>query len=231
MTGESLKSLLKKYEGKTKVEEDLEEKIRPEQISLPKETSKMTDRHKKYLVKRNFDPDKLEKLYNLMGTNHLGEYRFRIIAPITFNHQLVTYQGRDITDKQTSKYKACFGEKEVIPHKHILYGWDQLPYGLKRCLAVEGITGVWRFGPGALATFGVKYSGSQLRLFYSRFDIIYTLFDPDEAGEGATESIFSKLRVMGKDVRSLEFKNDEFDSGNIPQGIADKIMKMYIFCK
>jgi DNA primase len=148
------------------------------------------------------------------------------MAPIIFNGQLVSYQGRDVTGKQQAKYKACREEDEVLSHKHILYGWDKVPVGLKSCLVVEGVTGVWRFGYGSLGTFGVEYSSSQIRLLAERFEKIYLLFDEDEAGERATNNMTADLSAMGKDVVALEFYNENFniDSGNFPQSLADSMM-------
>ncbi|MBU1621763.1 MAG: hypothetical protein KKF27_20400 [Gammaproteobacteria bacterium] len=198
--------------------------IRPDSIELPPGTEPMTNRHKQYLASRKFDPDKLERIWNLKGTGHTGNYRFRIITPITFNHQLVSYQGRDITDKQFARYMACKEEEEIISHKHVLYGWDQMPYNAKSCIVVEGITGVWRLGPGALGTFGVKYTGSQVRLLTNRFEKVYLLFDPDEAGEQA-EKMAQDLIGSGIEVEWLNFMSEKLDSGNIPQSTADKLMK------
>jgi hypothetical protein len=222
MKGDALKALLKRYKGK-----DLEEKkeiVRAESVVFPTGTLPMTSRHKRYLASRKFDPDYLEAFWNLKGTGEAGNYKFRVIAPIYFQGQLISYQGRDITDKQSSKYKACAEEEEVISHKYILYGWDQVPADQKTCLVVEGVTGVWRFGAGSLATFGVEYTHSQIRLLACRFDKIYTLSDPDEAGERMMNKITTDLLVMGKEVVSLEFSEKHFDSGNLPQSTATAMM-------
>lgn len=197
--------------------------VRPDEVKFPSGTGPMTDRHKKYISSRNFDPDKLERIWGLLGTGHTGDYKFRVIAPIYFNGQLVSYQGRDITEKQQAKYKGCREEKEVISHKHIFYGWDQVPSNTRTCIVVEGITGVWRLGPGALASFGVEYTLSQIRLLAQRFDRIWTLFDPDEAGDRA-ERFCNDLIVRGGEAEQLEI-SDKFDSGNMPQEMANRLMK------
>lgn len=217
--------LLKKYQGESS--EDLSSKedfIRPENITYPAGTTFMTERHKNYLRSRDFDPDKLEKQWGLLGTDHLGEYRFRILAPITFKGKVVSFQCRDITDKQTAKYLPCQKEQEVVPYKHLLYGWDQVPASVSSCIVVEGITGVWRLGPGSLCTFGVEYTASQLRLLASRFERIFTLFDPDMAGDKA-EKMVNELRALGREAEQFEITLPDFDSGNIPQAEADKLMK------
>ncbi len=219
--------ILKEYRGRSKYYVEPIPDIRPTSLNLPRGASLMTERHKQYLRNRNFDPDKLEKEYGLLGTGADGDYKFRIIAPIYFDGRLVSYQGRDITNKQAAKYKGCADEDEVIPHKSILYGWDQIPYNSERCIVVEGITGVWRLGPGSLATFGVEYTPSQLRLLALRFKDIYLLFDPDQAGEKA-EKLTDELLSLGRNATVLEIMIPELDSGNIPQDLANDLMKKYI---
>lgn len=221
-----IKSLLVKYKGKIPLEEKTTI-VRPEEVKLPDGTSLMTSRHKQYLSKRLSNPDYLETFWGLKGTGHTGSYRFRIIAPIYFQGQLVSYQGRDITDKQQAKYKAASEEEEIISHKHILYGWDKIPAEVKSCLVVEGVTGVWRFGVGALGIFGVEYTASQVRLLAERFEKIYLLLDADEAGERATNKLLNDLSVMGREVIALGFteKGKRLDSGSIPQNIADKMIE------
>lgn len=221
-----IKAILDRYDGKIDSHDFIWEKLkglRPDEVELPSGTVPMTRGHKDYLTSRGFAPEKLESLWGLQGTGHTGEYKFRVIAPITFNGQLVSYQGRDITGKQSDRYRSCHEENEVIPHKNIFYGWDQVPYSNSSCIVVEGITGVWRFGPGSLATFGVEYSPSQIRLLALRFEEIYMLFDPDEAGEKAQKMVL-ELRGLGKKAEQLDFITTKFDSGNLPQNIADELM-------
>jgi len=190
-------------------------------LSLPTDCGPLSDAHKRYLIGRNYDPDLLERRWGLMGTGRFGDYKFRVIAPIEFNHQLISYQGRDITGKQSLPYKACEEENEVIHHKHILYGYDRVPGD--HCLVVEGITGVWRLGFGAVATFGAKVGLSQIRLL-TKFKRIFLMFDPDPAGQEAVEKVSSALGRMGREVEIFDVP-DGFDSGDVPQDEADRLMK------
>jgi len=216
-----IKSLILKYQTE-EIEQLENQTIHADKVRLP-ETKPLSQVHKDYLASRQFDPEKLEKQYNLKATTEAGKYKFRILAPITFHNEVVSFQCRDYTDTQKARYMDCEKEDEVIDHKHILYGWDQIPYNCKNCIVVEGITGVWRLGPGALGTFGANYHISQVRLLASRFEKIYTFFDPDDAGEKAGKMI-GELQAIGKEAIQLE-TIEGYDSGSIPQDIADELME------
>jgi hypothetical protein len=210
--------LAKYYTGK--IDDEDKKIIRPSSLSLPDGIGPMMRRHKIYLMNRNYDPLKLEKDWGLLGTNHIGNYKFRIVAPIEFEYQLVSYQGRDITGKTDLRYKACSEDEEVVSHKHVLYGWDKAVGD--RCLVVEGITGAWRFGFGSLATFGAEYKQSQVRLIASRYKTVFLLMDMDEAGRRAADSLETKLSILGCDTHNLELSYG--DSGDVPQDTADYFM-------
>ena len=201
--------------------------IRPLKARFPSGIGPLTQRHKDYLIGRNFDPLLLESLWGLMGTNAISylddtDYKFRIIAPVTFNRETVSFQGRDITGKATHKYKGCPDEAEVIPHKSLLYGYDEAKKG--NCIVVEGVTGVWRLGPGAVGTFGVEFTKSQLKLLAMKFKKIFILYDPDEAGEKKSNDMYVELSAMGKEAIVLSLPEGT-DSGDLPQKEADELIE------
>lgn len=189
---------------------------------LPSGCSDMTEKHKKYLLKRNYDPDKLEKLWGLKGTGAVGRYKHRIIAPIYFNGKLVSYQGRDITNKSELKYKACSKEEEVVEHQTIVYGLDYVKGD--SCIIVEGIADVWRLGYGAVCCFGTSFTLSQVNLIAERMKKVYILFDSDESNAiKMAEKLSCMLSARGLEVELLEL--EEGDPGELPQEIADDLMR------
>jgi hypothetical protein len=179
--------------------------------------------HKKYLVDRRFDPALLERCYGLMGLNRHSEYGHRIIAPITFEGRLVSYQGRiivDIEDK-SKRYKACAMKDEAIHHKHLLYGWDQASGD--SCVVVEGITDQWRLGPGALATFGTGFKTEQAVLLQRRFKRVFIMFDPEPQAQCVAEDLGWWLAGMGTEVLFPDGLTT--DPGDLKQEEADAIMR------
>jgi len=103
-----------------------EVKIRKKSFKYPSGIMSLQTNHKKYLENRNFDPEYLEKEWNLFGTGPLSKldninYKYRIIIPFIWDKKVVSFDSRDITGKQI-RYLACPAERELIPHKNILYG-------------------------------------------------------------------------------------------------------------
>jgi DNA primase len=177
--------------------------------SLPAFAAPLESFHKTYLKKRNFNPDKLIKEWRLIGTGFNGDYAMRIIAPIYFNNQLVSYQGRDITNESELRYKACAKKDEVIHHKNILYGIDKVKSD--KCIVVEGITDVWRLGPGAVATFGTGFTNEQVLLLAERFEKVWFLFDIN----------FKAIQASFKIERMLNGLGIKSDIIPLPTGIED----------
>jgi ribosomal protein L44E len=192
-------------------------------FKLPYGCGPLQKQHKRYLEKRLFDPDKIESLYGIMGTGPLGKYNYRIIAPIFFNERLVSYQGRDITDKSDMKYKACPKDVEIIFHKHLVYAIDLVPGDSG--VVVEGITDVWRLGPGAVATFGIKFTNSQIKLLASRFKRLFFFYDPgDPQAIVQAEKLAYAVAALG-DVECEIIGTSDSDPGSMSDEDAAYLMK------
>ena len=115
----------------------------------------------------------------------------------------------DITGRQTLRYKACPIEQEVIHHKHVTYGIDLVPR--KTCVIVEGITDVWRLGPGAVALFGTEWTPEQLLFLAKRMKTAHVLFDADSTDKGG--KLLSELTALG--VGGEQFILEEGDPGEL----------------
>lgn len=200
--------------------------IKADSVEFPAGTSKMIKPHKDYLKSRQFDPDLLERIWGLKGTGPIGSYRWRVIAPITYNGRLVSYQGRDISKFSDLRYKACPSHEEAIDHKKVLYGYDQTR-GKDRCIVVEGITDVWRLGEGAVCTFGIEYTNAQVKLLRS-FDLVFVAYDQGDntSEEKAAAKQARKLASELSAFTSVEIIDiGEGDPGDLEQSEADNIMK------
>lgn len=184
-------------------------------VTLPAGTTALQEMHREYLKGRDLDPDEIDEIWDVYGTGPLGRYKYRIIAPIYYKGVLVSYQGRDITDKSSKKYKACSKPRERIHHKDIVYGFDLAG---RDVVVVEGFFDAWRLGPGAVATFGTKYTHMQVRLL-SQFRRVFILFDEtdEQALNNAYQLSFdlcslnvdSEVVTIGEDKDPGEFTNDE----------------------
>jgi len=220
------KQIIKQYGGKSRTPtKESKQKIRFAKHKLPSNIGKLKPNHRKYLQKRNFDPDKLESEWGLLGTGPISmldeiDYGRRILAPIVWNGKQVSFQCRDITDRHKLKYMACPKKRELIEHQNILYG-NQSKWG-KIGIAVEGITDVWRFGPHAFGTFGIDFTPRQIREMRNAFDRIVIIFDDDPQAIKQAEKLKGNLKFRGM---KAEIEFIEGDPGGMNQDNADYLVK------
>jgi hypothetical protein len=220
-------ALMQQYGGSSakKVKEPIV-KIRAKAHKLPSGTGPMGTIHRIYLQRRRFDPEALESQWGLLGTGPISlldgiDYKFRIIAPITWNDEEVSFQGRDITGKHTLRYITCPKERELMRHKHILYGKQDEWTDTGIC--VEGITKVWRLGIHAFATFGIEYTPTQVRVMAKNFKRIAVVFDPEPQAQRQAEKLVAMLKFRNVDAWNIDIG---MDPGDLKQSDADALVKL-----
>jgi len=147
---------------------------RPTKLRLPTGVRGLCDRAKRYLESRRFDSHLLEEKYKICSAEERGDYKFRILFPIFFESKMISYTGRDYSGKSPLRYLSCPGANEILCHKHIAFGWDDLPDN--RAIIVEGIMDKMRLGDHAVALFGSSYTPQQVLLLGS-LDQAIILFD------------------------------------------------------
>ena len=212
-----LRTLLAPYGGTSRGRRAPEVRRRPraKALKFPTGTGPMNARQRRYLSKRGFDPDQMERYWGLLGTGPASvldqvNYRHRILVPILWDGQVVSFQTRDITGRHPAKYLACPEERELLPHKHLLYGrpteWKE-DVGL----CVEGVTDVWRLGGKAFATFGIKYTHKQLRLIARTWRRVIIIFDNDPAAQSQARLLAADLAFRGVDTKNLILDTDPGD--------------------
>jgi hypothetical protein len=203
-------------------------KIRTKAFKLPSNTVALLPHHKEYLAKRNFDPDYLEKKWGLLSTGPVSkldniDYKHRIIIPFIWDEKIVTFDSRDVTGKDLARYKACPKDRELIPHKSILYGKQEK--WKKTGILVEGPTDVWRFGPFACATSGIKYTNRQVRCISKSFSRVAVCFDSDNQASYQADKMVSELKFRGVDAFRVDI---ESDPGSMKQEDANYLVKNLI---
>lgn len=194
-------------------------------LALPEFSAELEPIHKKYLRKRGFSPKEIIDLWRVKGTKHLGSYRFRIIIPIILDGNIVSYQGRDITDQQELRYKACKIDDEVIHHKYIAYGMDYVLF--RRGLICEGLLDVWKLGKGAVATFGTSVTPEQILFLADRLDEAVILFDAEKEAQKKADYLCFELSSYGVEVEKVTLKTYN-DPGEMPKEDAENIRKQLI---
>jgi 5S rRNA maturation endonuclease (ribonuclease M5) len=195
-------------------------------FKFPSYTDRLGSAHRSYLNRRGFDPDKLEREYDLVGTGPISmldglSYRFRIIAPIIWDKRPVSFQSRDYTGRAERKYLVCVPGREVIPQKSILYGKQEAWGDIGIC--VEGVTDVWRLGPQSFATLGIEYTSDQVLKMVDTFKRVIVLFDPETQAQRQARKLVAQLQACGTDAVIERLTNT--DPGDMHQDDADHLVR------
>jgi hypothetical protein len=195
------------------------------ELQLPENERTLLPDHKKYLIDRNFDPEELMKKYGLVSCGNYGDYRNRILIPIYYKNRLVSFHSRDVTGRSTVPKKACEQEKEVIRHKELLYGFDEVPGNM--VIVSEGPADKWRWGDEGVATFGIKFTEEQIEKL-SVFSNIFVVFDSkiedgiehEKIARRQAEELSDRLGIFNRVWLITEIG---CDPGELSQRRADRI--------
>ncbi len=208
------------------IEEKKEEGTLP--FSFPFGTERISEQHKKYLVKRGFNPVQLVKEWHLLGTGNVAlldgiDFKFRVVAPIFWNGEVVSFQTRDITGKSELRYISCPRAREIVHHKYIVYGrqekWKDIG------IVVEGIADVWRFGYSAMATFGTSFKLEQVLAIAShKFKKIFVVFDSEIPAQRQASLLVARLQMLGISADKIQVPAPYNDPASMPQDIANSFL-------
>lgn len=208
ITEQKTKNLLYEYSGKSLVF-DNKKKTNVSKIVLP--GKELMEMHRRYLLRRNFDPDYLVEKYKIRGTGIVGYWKYRIIIPIYYNNQLVAYQGRDITGKQKLRYLSLSPEKSVMNIKNVLYNSNNC--NKVSIIVLEGVTDVWRFGDNCVCTFGTSVTEAQVNLL-SQYENIFFIFDSEKEAQQKAKKAALKLASLGCNTEVIDLQISE-DPGSM----------------
>lgn len=205
------KQIIKEYDGLVIASRQPIPKIRVKAHRLPSGTFPLLQQHTTYLEQRGFDPPRITREWGLLGTGPISlldsiSYNHRIVAPIFWDGKQVTFQARDITGKHPLKYLACPKERELIHHKHILYGKQEKWKGTGIC--VEGITDVWRLGEHSFCTFGIEFTPYQVRIIAKQFKRVAVVFDDETQAKKQARKLIAELGFRGVDAFPVDIQGD-----------------------
>lgn len=198
------------------------ETSRPSILKWPAGIGPVLSPHKKYLQRRGLDPDEIESLWKIRGTTSIAEPQFanRIFAPLIFNYEEVSWQGRSISKSNALRYITCADENEIIPSKSLVYGWDCVQHG--KAVVVEGLFDVWKGGPGCVHTFGISWTSAQLNLL-SRLRSAVIAYDDEDDARRSGEQLAESLDGLG--VKCALLFLDKKDFGAMPVDEARTIVR------
>ena len=218
------KKLLKQYEGQD-YKKQVKIKPKKKKHKFPSKTLDLQPIHEKYLQNRNFTPEYLEELWRIKGTRIISsldgiDLKHRIIVPIHWDKQEVSWQSRDVTNQANIKYITCPQEREIIHHKDIVYKHPD--YKGEIGIACEGVFDVWRFGKIAFCTFGINFTQRQIRVISLLYRKVYIAFDPEPQAQKQALILQKELQFRGVECKVLTLISDPAD---MKQSETDNIVK------
>ena len=225
-----VKDIIKQYGG-TEFTPVKETKVRVNlhPFKYPSNIEDLQPVHRRYLERRQFDPDKIIREWGVQGTGPSSfldgiNYSKRILAPIHWGDEIVSFQARTIRYNRLPKYMACPMARETVHHQHIVYGmptkWN------KRGVCVEGITDVWRLGYGSFGIFGISFTQRQVETIFKNFTEVVILFDPEPTAQRQARKLKKQLEAYR--VKTTISKDIKTDPGSMSQADADYLMKQLL---
>lgn len=205
----SVYDILKDYQGVGEVLPE-RKKSRVKYLELP--TNTFTGAERKYLKSRGFSPKYLYKKYHIVGGGISGDWKFRIIIPIYYNGQLMSWTGRSILSKEKLKkleiprYKNLSIEKSIRNPKELFFNLDNCRN--RSVILTEGAFDVLRFDGNAICSFGTELTEGQVSLLAERFDKIFILFDNEPEAQKKARKFGLQLSAIGIDVEIVNAYED-----------------------
>ncbi len=96
---------------------------------------------------------------NGCGVCTVGKYMCRLVFPVYFEGQLVSFVAGDLTGQAEKKYVNA--QNDI---NNFLYGWDKIDSTCSTLILVEGVLDQWRCGYNTLCTFGTSLTDKQRKL-------------------------------------------------------------------
>lgn len=169
----------------------------------------------KYLEERNFDPEKIQKQYNIGMTRkpsmlekakQVQYFTNRIIIPMMQENKLVTYTGRDYLYTKDPKYLNPLVEAVKVPTSSMVYNINNIKN--KKAIILEGVTDVWRMGKGTISLQGITWTEYQIwlitRLKLSRAVILF-----DKGAERQARKLARRLSLHIDEVFYTNIKDGD----------------------
>jgi DNA primase len=153
----------------------------------------------------------------LLSTRGGERFVDRVMFPISDRRgRIVGFGARSLGDAKPKYLNSP--ETEIFNKRTLLYGFPQVADAMRKekaALVVEGYTDVlmlYQSGiKNSVATLGTAMTEQHLKILSGHADVIYVLFDPDEAGEKAVERATIAAAELRLDLRVLRLPEDPAD--------------------
>jgi hypothetical protein len=163
-------------------------------LVLPKNLVPLMNQHKRYLRQRGFDLNELESIWRINQGIGISSYLcWRVFIPIYHKGKVVSWTTRSISDEVDKRYINASPSEEAMKIKSILYGEEFCNHSVIVC---EGPTDAWNVGCGAVCTFGLGITRSQLNKI-SKYPKRIICLDSSKEAQAKAMEICDSLKVLG----------------------------------
>ena len=181
-------ALLRDWAGQPSVRRD---RTRPARSTRnPDSLGPLLPAHRRYLEGRGLDPDEVARLWGAQGIGIAPRLQWRIYLPVVLHGITVSWTTRGIGE-QGKRYLSASPDEEAVPLKRTVFGADYVRGAAVIC---EGPFDAIRIGPGAVATYGLGYSRTQLAWMASVPTRIIA-FDNEDAAQRRAVELANDLAV------------------------------------
>jgi DNA primase len=145
--------------------EEVKKPTEKHKVKLPKHARRITKSTKSrlldaFLERRNFSISQCIKYCCYIC--EAGEYMHRIIIPVFFNNELVSFQGVDMTGWANLKYRTAPGNINEYLYEYDTIKRDDI------LIVTEGVFDCWRVGDDSIASFGTSLTKTQKQLIIDK---------------------------------------------------------------
>jgi hypothetical protein len=191
-----------------KKERHIAEVKRSGKLVIPKGVGPLKKRHRDYLKGRNYNVKHIQSLFHIQGIGRATQLSWRIFIPIHLKSEIVSWTTRSITESHSYRYLSAGPLTEAVPHKDLLYAEEFARHAI---IVTEGPLDVWRFGPGAVATFGTAFTHAQV-LRMTKFPVRAVCFDNEKIAQKRAKRLVSMLAGFPGETYHIEIDSNDLGS-------------------
>lgn len=220
LTGLAYKDLKAFDFGRTVLAEEVD--VRGKLVLPP--AGPLTAHHKRFLTARGLDPTTVRAEWGVWGTSQGGHYAWRVIIPVVYKGQVVSFTTRAVDDSQHPRYLAARPEEERLNHRDLLYGHDLADR--PTVIVVEGPLDVWAVGPGCVATFGTAFRAAQVRKL-ARYARRVICFDAEPAAQKQARKLVRALQPFPGETLNVTLETGK-DPSRADQAELAELRRMLV---
>lgn len=187
---------IKKYVDKLFANDEQHEPVVLNEVSLPKEFQPITKDGPFPIYAAQRGVDRRKALRYGVGFCAVGEYRNRLIVPVTRNGVVVAFQGRWMRKDPPQGVKKYLNDRGAGKTTAALFGADLAKQlRVKRCILLEDTFSAMFIGPGGIPLRGTHFSMEHMNILGEiGCDEIVVCLDKDAADKA--DKIAKKLSAL-----------------------------------